>query len=116
MTSTERVFYIPDIDCETIVEEITRKDFLWLAEEIAENITIGYDCSDYAIEILYTDGSFDYISQDDYDGHKIRKQHIASAILANPQSDMVFGSFNMNECGVVTVAFETKIHESIIER
>ena len=112
-TKKERNFRIIDLDCEVVVEFASRKWLFECLEEYLENLDYGYDMSDSAYEILYKDGTIDYISED-YDGHKIRKINIASIIEHNPCTDVVYGNFEMNEYGVTTVAFETTISEENI--
>lgn len=109
-----RVFRIVDLDCRVMVEFGSRKYILECIEDYIENLGYGYDMSDTAYEILYKDGSMDYINEE-YDGHKIRKINIASMIEHNPCTDMVYGNFEMNEYGVTTTSFETVISEENIE-
>lgn len=113
-TKKERTFRITDLDCEVVVEFATRKWLLECIGDYIESLGYGYDMSDTAYEILYRDGSTDYINEE-YDGHKIRKINIASIIEHNPCTDAVYGDFEMNEYGVTTPAFETVISEENIE-
>ena len=109
-----RTFLIQDIDCKIIVELTTRKNILSYLDEYLENI--GYDffdpCDDNFV-ILYKNGSLDYINSD-YDGHKIKRQHIASMVYTSAYSDMVFGNFELNEYGVVIPSFEEIIADNNI--
>ena len=109
----DRTFKILDLDCDATVEFATRKWLLECIEDYIENLGYGYDMSDTAYEILYRDGTTDYINEE-YDGHKIRKINIATIIEHNPCTDVVFGDFEMNEYGVTTPAFETVISEDNI--
>ena len=51
---------------------------------------------------------------EDYDGHKIRRQNIASIVYDNPCTSIVYGNFAINEYGVVTTAFEEDINKTNI--
>lgn len=108
-----REFLIKDIDCKVIIEVMTRKNALEYIDEHIENIE--YDMSDFAFSILYKDGSEDSVVGNDYDGHKIKRQNIESIVIDNPETSMVFGNYEINEYGVVTPSFETKIDENIEE-
>lgn len=112
-TKKDRIFRIDDLDCEVIVEFTTRKWLLECIEEYIENLGYGYDMSDLSYEILYKDGTYDFIDEE-YDGHKIRKQNIESIIETNPCTSVVFGNFEINEYGVVTTASETVIADENI--
>lgn len=111
----DRYFCIEDINCIVIVEFVTRKNMLEYIDEYVENMQYGYYDEDTSYTILYKDGSCDYINCD-YDGHKIRKLNIKSITRDNPSTSMVFGNFEINDCGVVTPS-ETEIiaEENIIE-
>lgn len=111
-----RTFLIKDIDYTIVLEPTTRKNILSYLDEYLENLKYDFfDPSDDVFIILYKDGSTDYINED-YDGHKIRRQHIASMVYTNAYSDMVFGNFEMNEYGIVYPAFEEKLaSENIVE-
>lgn len=113
---TTRTFLIKDLNCESIVEITTRKDILGYVDELIENIEYGYDMSDYSCEILYKDGSYDYINMNDYDGHKVKRTNIESVVYNNPCTSLVFGNFEINEYGVVTTSnIEVIASENIIE-
>lgn len=107
----DRVFKIIDIDAEQLVECVkTRKEiFMWL-DDFIDNLPYDWFESDDAFSILYDDGSEDYIDIN-YDGHKIKKQHIASMVYSNDASYIVFGPFSINEYGVVTTSFQEKISD-----
>ena len=109
-----RVFRIVDLDCKVKVEFESRKWLLECLADYIENLEYGFDMSDDSYEILYKDGTVDYVDEN-YDGHKIRKINIASIINHNPESDIVYGNFEMNEYGVTTTSFETVISEENIE-
>jgi hypothetical protein len=111
-----RTFKIIDIDCESIVEFDTRKHLLRDLDYYIENVQDGYcDCSYESYEILYDDGTTDYINEE-YDGHKIKKQHIVSIVQTNECTCIVFGNFEMNGYGIVYASFEEKIaDENIVE-
>jgi len=114
-TKKNRNFRIIDLDCDVTVEFATRKWLFECIEDYIESLGYGYDMSDAAYEILYKDGTIDYINEE-YDGHKIRKTNIASIIEHNPCTDVVYGNFEMNEYGATVTAFETTIsNENIME-
>ncbi len=99
-----RIFKIIDLDCDCIVEisHNQKEIFSWMDEYI-ENLQYDwFDGSDDTFEILYEDGSCDYINQE-YNGHKIRKKNIVSLIYNNACTAMVYGGFSINEYGVVSV-------------
>lgn len=113
----DRRFHIIDIDCTILVEITTRKELLSYLEEYTENFEYDwFDGSDTQFTLLYKDGSYDVVNEE-YDGHKIKKQNILSIVYDNPETSMVYGNFEINEYGVVTVAEgETMIsEENIIE-
>ena len=98
-----RYFYIENIDCISIVEFYSRKELLSYMDEYIENMAYDwYDASDDTFSIQYEDGSIDYINEE-YDGHHIKRQHIVSIVWNNPCTAIVYGGFNINEHGVVTV-------------
>ena len=110
----DRHFLIQDIGCETVVEVVSRKEVLSYLDEYLENFqNEWFDASDDTFAILYKDGSYEYINED-YDGHKIKRQNIASIVYTNACTDMVYGNFEINEYGVVTPAFEEKIADTNI--
>ena len=116
MTKTDRYFYIKDIDCTVLVEVVsTRKEVFGWLDDYAENLQYDWfdPCGD-SFEILYEDGTTDYIA-DDYDGHKIRRQHIVSMVYSNASSYIVYGNFEMNEYGVVSVSENENIDDTNIK-
>lgn len=99
----KRIFNVNDIDANIVVEISTRKEiFSWLNDFI-DNLPYEWFSSDDTYSILYNDGSFDYIDIN-YDGHKIKKQNIKSLVFSNDCTYMVYGSFEINNYGVVTVS------------
>lgn len=104
-----RTFLIKDIETAVIVEVTSRKEILAWMNELLENTEYDWFQSDDAFMILYKDGTEDYISQESYDGHKVKKQNIASIVYSNDCTNMVYGNFEINEYGVVTTAFEETI-------
>lgn len=111
-----KVFFIKDIECETIVEITSRKDILGYLDEYIDNCKYDwFDASDDVFMILYKDGSSEYINEE-YDGHKIKRINIESIVYTNACTDMVFGNFSINEFGVVTPSFEMEISNNIIEK
>ena len=115
MTKTRR-FRIIDIDCESIVEIVkTQKEALSWMDEYLENLPHDwFMASDDSFEILYKDGTADYISED-YDGHRIRRNNIASIVYNNACTAIVYGGFSINEYGVVTASENISIAEENIE-
>ena len=114
MRKGDRLFRIDDIDCTVLVERASRKELLrdlgWFIDNVV-NDDCDMDGENY--EILYDDGTVDYIDQE-YDGHKIRKQHIISIVNSNPCTYIVFGNFEMNEYGVVYASAEMEISDTNI--
>ena len=122
----DRIFYMVDIDCEVLVEAMSRKELLDLLDEYVENVKwldeagenpycefVGVSSDSF--EILYEDGSRDYIGVK-HDGHKIKRQHIASIVNKNCATYCVFGNFEINEYGIVDAAFDEKVaRENIAE-
>ena len=116
MSIKRRAFNIIDIDCITIVEVSSNKKeiFSWMDEHI-ENMMGGWDyADDDSYEILYNDGTYDYVDCC-YDGHKIKRNNIKSMVFNNAETSIVFGPFEINEYGVVTVSEEEKISKENIE-
>lgn len=117
MKKAERTFMIQDIDCTVTVEIMsTQKDILECMDEYIENLEYDFfDPSDDSFSILYKDGSFDFID-DGFDGHKIKRNNIQSIVWSNVCTYAVYGNFDMNEYGVVTVSeTETIAQENIKE-
>lgn len=107
----DRYFYMKDIDGTITVEYLTRKEMLSWLDEYAENVVTGFgNCSDDSYEILYKDGTTDYIDES-YDGHKIKRQNIVSIVNCNSSTYMVYGHFSMNEYGVANASFEDEISD-----
>ena len=110
MKKSERHFMIQDINCISIVEIVnkTKDIFNWLDDYIENLHYEWFESSDESFSILYKDGTQDYIDEN-YDGHKIKKQNIQSMIYNNPCTSMVYGTFEINEYGVVTTSVIEKI-------
>ena len=110
MKKSERHFMIQDINCISIVEIVSKtKDiFDWLDDYIENLRYEWFESSDESFSILYKDGTQDYIDEN-YDGHKIKKQNIQSMIYNNPCTSIVYGTFEINEYGVVTTSVIEKI-------
>ena len=110
MKKSERHFMIQDINCISIVEIVSKtKDiFDWLDDYIENLRYEWFESSDESFSILYKDGTQDYIDEN-YDGHKIKKQNIQSMIYNNPYTSIVYGTFEINEYGVVTTSVIEKI-------
>lgn len=107
-----RIFKIIDLDCDSIVEfASTQKEFFSWMDEYLYNLQYDwFDGSDDTFEILYKDGSRDYINEE-YNGHKIRKKNIVSMVYNNACTAMVYGGFSINEYGVVTASETVNIAE-----
>ncbi len=100
-----KTFHIEDTDCTIEIEIMsTQKDiFDWLDQYI-ENLKYDwFDAADESFQILYKDGTTEYIDSS-YDGHKIRRQNIKSMVYNNPCTYIVYGDYEVNEYGVVNVA------------
>lgn len=110
-----RKYHIIDLDCDIEVEETTRKEILGWLNDFLENLQYDWFVSDDVFMILYSDGKEEYISQDTYDGHPIRKIGIVSMVYSNPEDDVVFGSYSINDCGVVTPSVFMNIDDNIQE-
>lgn len=114
-----RTFRIIDINSEIEIEYLSRKEMLSWLKEYSENVIEFSDCkycdfSGESYEILYDDGTTDYIDEE-YDGHKIRKTHIVSIVNCNPCTYAVYGHFSMNEYGCCSASFVDEISEENIE-
>ena len=111
MKKSERHFMIQDINCISIVEIVSKtKDiFDWLDNYIDNLRYDWFESSDESFSILYKDGTQDYIDENQ-EGHKIKKQNIQSMIYNNPCTSMVYGTFEINEYGVVTTSVIEKIN------
>ena len=112
----ERRFLVEDINCEIFVEVAKRQKeiFDWLDEYIDNFHNDWFDPCDDSFDILYNDGTYDFIDGC-YDGHKIKRKNIASIVYNNPCTYIVFGKFEINEYGVVTTSFVEKIAEENIK-
>lgn len=104
----ERNFHIADIDC-VITIEIAKAQ-----KEVFEWLDGCLDFSDDCFEILYKDGSIDIIDSD-YDGHRVRRNNIASMVYSNPCTYIVYGNFEMNEFGCVSASFNESLPEFNVE-
>ena len=116
----DRYFFIKDIECTIIVESMSRKRLLYWLDDYVECInqnnqyhTNIYDVEDETYEILYTDGTTDYIDCN-YDGHKIKRINIVSIVNSNANSYIVYGNFEVSETGVIYAAAEEKIDDTNI--
>ena len=108
-----RKFIIPSIDCTSVVEFDTRKNLLDYLDCFIENLQQGFKPEEY-YDMLYDDGTEDRIDQE-YDGHKIRRQHIVSMVYNNEMTSCVYGNFEINEWGSVYPAIQTIISEKLRE-
>lgn len=109
-----KIYLIEDLNCEIIVEETTRKEILSYLDEYIENIEAGYDMSDFAFHVLYTDGTaVSIVDNDDTDAYQLRRQNIVSMVYDNPNTSMTFGPYAINGSGVVTPSYEMYIDDNI---
>lgn len=116
MTRKTREFLMEDLGCKIIVEVTTRKEILSWMDEFIENNEYEWFESDDSFSILYKDGTEDYITQNFYDGHKVKRQNIESIVYSNDCTYMVFGNFEINAEGIVTTSFDEVIaNENIKE-
>ena len=117
MKKAERNFLVKDIDCVVTVEFVSRaKEIFDYMEDYIYNLQNNdwFDASEDSFAILYKDGTFVWVDED-YEGQKIKRQHIASIVYNNPCTAIVYGNFEINEYGVVTTSFEEIIAEENIE-
>ena len=107
-------YKILDIDANVVVElSNTQKEIFDWMDEYLENLQYDwYDGSDMSFRILYKDGTEDVIDMD-YDGHKVRKNNIKSMVFDNACTSIVYGTYQINEYGVVNTSNETIISENI---
>ena len=97
------------------IYQTTRKDLLGYVDEFIENLEYGYDMSDLSYSILYDNGDSVFLSEDWYEGEKIRRTHIVSIVGTNPGEDAVFGPFELGDEGQVYIASQEKISDNFIE-
>lgn len=118
MKNQKRRFLIKDVDCVITVNVVsTQKEIFGWLDEAIENLQYGFTATeDDTYSILYKDGTEDHIYIGDYDGHKIRRNNIASMVFSNSEDYIVYGNFEMSENGIVYASFEEKIaEENIVE-
>lgn len=96
-------FYPTNVGENIEVIETTRVNVLDYIDQIVEGIENNYDCSDMFGTILYKDGTYDFINESDYDGHKIKRINIQSAMYDDGYAAYVFGKYEVNEYGSVTL-------------
>uniref|UniRef100_A0AAU8B012 Uncharacterized protein n=1 Tax=Dulem virus 36 TaxID=3145754 RepID=A0AAU8B012_9CAUD len=94
-------YLVKDINSAILVERVTRKEILSYIDEFTENAGQSWFNSDDTFEVLYKDGTVECISQEDYDGHKIKRSNIVSMVYSNESSYMVYGNYSVNCYGVV---------------
>ena len=111
-----RKYHIIDLDQDIFVEETTRKEVLSWLDEFLENLQYDwYQDDDTSFAILYADGSSDFISQSDYNGHRIKRTGILSMVYSNPEDCIVFGPYEINQYGVITPSTEMRTDPNIEE-
>lgn len=105
MKVKERVFRIEDLDCYIAIEIVNRqKDIFDYIDDYIENLSYDwFDGSDDSFQIVYKDGTEEYIDEE-YDGHKIRRNNILSMVYNNACDSVVYGGFEINEYGVVSAS------------
>ena len=105
MKVNERVFRIEDLDCYIAIEIVNRqKDIFDYIDDYIENLSYDwFDGSDDSFQIVYKDGTEEYIDEE-YDGHKIRRNNILSMVYNNACDSVVYGGFEINEYGVVSAS------------
>lgn len=105
MKVKERVFRIEDLDCYIAIEIVNRqKDIFDFIDDYIENLSYDwFDGSDDSFQIVYKDGTEEYIDEE-YDGHKIRRNNILSMVYNNACDSVVYGGFEINEYGVVSAS------------
>lgn len=109
-----KTYLIKDLACEVLVEETTRKEILSYLDEYLENLEAGYDMSDFAFHILYSNGNaLSIVDNDDTDARLIKRQNIVSMVFDNPSTSMTFGPYSINDSGVVTPSTEMYIDDNI---
>lgn len=108
-------YHIIDLDCDITIEETTRKEVLGWLDDFIENLQYDWFVSDDTYMILYSNGEEEYISQDNYDGHHIRKTGILSMVCNNPEDSVTFGPYAINDAGVVTTSAYMDIDPNIVE-
>ena len=112
----DRYFYIKDVECTTTVSYTTRKELLELLDNTINN---RYDTLEFmedegaCFHIMYKDGSEDVIDMF-YNGHKIKKIHIASMVYSDATETLVYGNFEVSECGTVSASLTEKIDDTNI--
>lgn len=111
-----RAFLIKDLGYRMCIEEASRKEILKCMDEFIDDLK--YDELSSSVDhftIYYKDGTMDFIG-DGYDGHHIKRQHIASIVYENPRIDKVYGNFEINEYGKISPTLtETILHQNITE-
>lgn len=109
-------FKILDIDTNIVVElSNTQKEIFDWMDEYIENLQYDwYDGSDMSFKILYKDGTEDIIDMD-YDGHKVKRNNIKSLVFDNPSTSMVYGTYQINEYGVVNTSDTINMSKNIMK-
>lgn len=109
-------FKILDIDTNIVVElSNTQKEIFDWMDEYIENLQYDwYDGSDMSFKILYKDGTEDIIDMD-YDGHKVKRNNIKSLVFDNPSTSMAYGTYQINEYGVVNTSDTINISKNIMK-
>ena len=107
----DRYFYIKDVECTTTISYTTRKELLGLLDNIINN---RYDTFEFmeddgaCFHIIYKDGTDDIVNMF-YDGHKIKRINIASIVYTDATENLVYGNFEVSECGSVSASLTEKI-------
>ena len=104
MKIKEIPIHIKDVDCNITIEVMSKaKDIFDYLEQYVDNLQYDwFDPDDESFQILYKDGTSEYIDNS-YDGHKIKRIGIQSMVYNNPETYIVYGTYEINDYGVVNV-------------
>ena len=104
MKIKEIPIHIKDVDCIITIEVMSKaKDIFDYLEQYADNLQYDwFNPDDESFQILYKDGTSEYIDNS-YDGHKIKRIGIQSMVYNNPETYIVYGTYEINDYGVVNV-------------
>ncbi len=104
MKIKEIPIHIKDVDCIITIEVMSKaKDIFDYLEQYTNNLQYDwFDPDDESFQILYKDGTAEYIDNS-YDGHKIKRTGIQSMVYNNPETYIVYGTYEINDYGVVNV-------------
>lgn len=87
-----------------IVEECSRREFVEIALDTIEAIE-EWDDDDSSVYVLYKDGrEFICSLERGTDGCKFMRTNIVFGCICNPSTYQVFGSYTVNEDGILNAA------------